>query len=108
MTDMHLIRPYEGERDITSLVFYPLQFAPNNEELKCQWLERGMKFKEYMTPKHRYYIGRSLTCRPTGTRPQEDNFPKHTESIDSQVCLYHCYLQSMNTLIFGVGGRRFR
>lgn len=85
LTYQHNIKAYKGERDITSLIFYPLKYAPNRDELKSRWLKRGKVFKEFMTPKHRYYFGRSLTSRPTGSRPPEDDFPKHAETIDSQV-----------------------
>ena len=79
------IKPFEGERDITTLDIYPLRFANNPENLLDTWRARGEAFREYMTFKHKYYTGTSLVCHPNGTRPQQDEFPKHVETIDSQV-----------------------
>jgi len=112
LTYKHHIKPYKGERDITSLAFYPLRFAPNQEELKSKWLARGQAFKDFMSPKHRYYFGSSLIVRPTGFHSQEDELPKHAEHIDSQVVVdftealsanpnwtpYFAVLTMMNTL----------
>ena len=85
ITFTHRMPPFEGTRDITSLEFYPLKFAPEREQLRSTWLRRGRMFKDLITPKHKYYFGKSLTCHPDGYRQQEDELPKHAENIDSQV-----------------------
>ena len=80
-----ILKAYQGHRAITSLPFYPLRFAPNCEELKSKWIARGRSFLEFMTPKHKYFVGKSLIHRPSGIRAEGDNFPKHAENIDSEV-----------------------
>ena len=77
--------PFSGERDITSLNFYPLRYAPKVEELKSKWKARGEAFREYTTFKYMYYIGKTLTSSPSGYRAPDDSYPKHVENIDSQV-----------------------
>ena len=80
------IKPFEGERDVTSLEFYPLRFVSKRKEMEANWLRRGKVFKNFMTPKHRYYTGKSLSCPPDGLRPVEnDGFPKHADNVESQV-----------------------
>ena len=77
--------PFEGEREITSLQCYPLSHTSKADDLKSKWTARGEAFREYITFKYKYYTGKSLTCRPDGTRRSENEYPKHAENIDSQV-----------------------
>ena len=79
------IIPFSGERDITSLEFYPLRYSPKADEQISRWKARGEAFREYTTFKYRYYTGKSLTCAPDGYHPPEHEYPKHTENVDSQV-----------------------
>ncbi len=77
--------PFSGEKDITSLQCYPLRYAAKPDEMKSKWKARGEVFREYMTFKYRYYTGKTLTCSPSGFRGPDDNYPRHSENIDSQV-----------------------
>lgn len=79
------IDPFKGFKDITSLSIYPLRFAKNQIELRSKWLARGKRFREYVTPRHLYYEGRSITSRPAGYQTELDNFPKYSGNIDSEV-----------------------
>lgn len=82
---MFYVIPYLGERDITSLQYYPLSYSPEADEMKSKWKARGEAFREYTTFKYRYYTGKSLTCEPNGYHGSGDEYPKHAENIDSQV-----------------------
>ena len=77
--------PFSGEREITSLMCYPLRYAPKVDELKSKWKARGEAFRDYRSFKYRYYTGKTLTCAPDGYHTFEDGYPKHSENIDSQV-----------------------
>ena len=79
------ILPFEGERDVTSLHFYPLRYAPKADELKSKCKARGETFCEHTTFKYRYYTGKTLTCAPDGFHSSEQGYPKHAENVDSQV-----------------------
>ena len=85
LTFQFYMKPYPGERDITTLHVYPLRYAPKVLELKSKWKARGEAFREYTTFKYRYYTGKTLTSAPDGYHTPEDDYPKHSESIDSQV-----------------------
>lgn len=41
------IKPFDGERDITSLEFYPSRFLHNAEERRTQLKARGQRFREF-------------------------------------------------------------
>lgn len=79
------IYPFKGYKDITSLSVYPLRFAKNQAELRSKWLARGRRFREYVTPRHLYYEGRSITSRPEGYQNEADAFPRYSGNIDSEV-----------------------
>ena len=88
-TFMYLFRidSFPGQRDISSLPFYPLKYLDNADHLCSKWKARGEAFREFHTFVHKYYVGRSLTSYPNGDVPPDDNFPKHAENIDSQVVI---------------------
>ncbi len=81
------IDAFPGQRDISSLPFYPLEYLANVDRLCSKWKARGEAFREFHTFVHKYYIGRSLTSHPNGDCPPEDDLPKHAENIDSQVVI---------------------
>ncbi len=81
------IDPFPGQRDISSLPFYPLKYLANADHLCSKWKARGEAFREFHTFVHKYYIGRSLTSHPNGDSPTDDNLPKHAENIDSPVVI---------------------
>ena len=77
--------PFQGERDIASLVCYPLRYSAKADELRSKWRSRGEAFRDYTTFKYRYYTGKSLTSPPDGRCHDESEYPKHPDNIDSQV-----------------------
>ena len=81
------IDPFTGQRDISSLPCYPLDYLANAGHLRSKCKARGEAFREFHTFVHKYYIGRSFTSHPNGDRPSEDNLPRHAENIDSQVVI---------------------
>lgn len=81
------IDPFLGQRDISSLPCYPLDYLANAGHLRSKWKARGEAFQEFHTFVHKYYIGRSLTSHPNGDCPSGDDLPRHAENIDSQVVI---------------------
>ena len=81
------IDAFPGQRDISSLPFYPLKYLADADRLCSKWKARGEAFREFHTFVHKYYIGRSLTSHPNGDSPPDDRLPKHAENIDSQVVI---------------------
>ncbi|KAI9680202.1 MAG: hypothetical protein M1829_001439 [Trizodia sp. TS-e1964] len=81
------IKPYEGEREITSLEYYPLRYAENYDELRAGFKRNGERFREFVTFKHKYYTGMTLVRHPCGCAIAGDNAPKHPENIDSEVII---------------------
>ena len=79
------IDAFPGQKDISSLAFYPLKYVADADRLCSKWKARGEAFREFHTFVHKYYIGRSLTSHPNGDYPPDDDLPKHAENIDSQV-----------------------
>jgi len=55
------IRPYEGEKPVTSLPVYPLKFLPDLEKAKERLLVRGRCFLKMLDVSHKYYEGLSLS-----------------------------------------------
>ncbi|KAG0636601.1 hypothetical protein HOY80DRAFT_1017349 [Tuber brumale] len=55
------IRPYEGEKPVTSLPVYPLKFLPDLEKTRERLLARGKSFLQMLEVSHRYYEGLSLS-----------------------------------------------
>jgi len=54
------IRPFQGERDITSLEVFPLRFVEDADELKTKLKERGKLFCDLAnTSQARYYNGKT-------------------------------------------------
>ena len=79
------IRPFEGERDITSLEVYPSRLLENHSERRASLRIRGEKFREFTTFKHRTYKGPTLKCHPCGCSYDDETISKINENIDSQV-----------------------
>ena len=79
------IETFTGQRDISALPFYPLEYVANADHLRSKWKARGEAFREFHTFVHKYYIGRSLTSHPNGDCPAKDDLPYHAENINSQV-----------------------
>ncbi|KAG0124130.1 hypothetical protein HOY82DRAFT_588070 [Tuber indicum] len=55
------IRPYEGEKPVTSLPVYPLKFLPDLEKTRERLVARGKSFLQMLDVSHRYYEGLSLS-----------------------------------------------
>ncbi|KAK4693080.1 hypothetical protein P7C71_g4245, partial [Lecanoromycetidae sp. Uapishka_2] len=77
------IKPFDGEREITSLEFYPSRFVRNAEARRAELKTRGEKFRGYRTFQHQQYKGMTFACQPCGTEFSEDK--TNPEPIDSQV-----------------------
>ena len=79
------IEPFPGQRDISSLPFYPLKYLANADRLCSKWKTRGDAFREFHTFAYKYYIGKSLTSYPNGDSSPHDDLPTYAENIDSHV-----------------------
>lgn len=88
------IAPFEGERSIRSLEIYPLRFATNPSKIRDRLRQRGEKFVEYTTWRHRYCHGRTLVCQPDGCslsgkmpvrQPDYVEISPPSELVDSEV-----------------------
>ncbi|KEQ89922.1 hypothetical protein M438DRAFT_361355 [Aureobasidium pullulans EXF-150] len=60
------IKPFEGERDITSLDVYPTKYHKDFEPIRQQLLTRGHKFLKLTKPTHMRYYGRTYDSHPCG------------------------------------------
>lgn len=79
------IKPYDGEREITSLEVYPSRFMQDAVEVRSKLQKRGEKFRQFSTFQHRNYRGSTLPCHPCGCRMTAVDSPKAPEHIDSAV-----------------------
>ena len=84
---VHRIRPFEGERDITSLPCYPLRFKENHGDYRRKLKSLGEKYQEYLSLKHLSYTGSTLICNPTGDRidDTEGKLLRHPSHVDSDI-----------------------
>lgn len=62
----YIITYFDGERDITSLPFFPWRFVHDHEGLRDRLIQRGKEFLGYRDRQHRYHIGTTLTRSPDG------------------------------------------
>ncbi len=79
------IKPFEGERDITSLEVYPSKYLKNKTERRAQLKTRGEMFRNFTIFKHQHYEGPTFVCQPCGCTYLSDSIPRNTEQIDSSV-----------------------
>lgn len=86
VTEYFYIKPFQGEKDISSLEIHPLRLAKDAMGIRERLRDRGLKFCEFRSPQHRYYAGLSLTHQPSGI-PILDHrgTMMHPENIASQV-----------------------
>ena len=79
------IKPFDGEREISSLEVFPSRFFKNIEERKAVLKARGEVFRGFTTFKHKLYKGPTLDCHPCGCPYNPNSVSPNIESIDSQV-----------------------
>ena len=79
------IKPFQGERDITSLEVYPWRYAKDYVRLRSSLKDRGQKFQDLLTLKYRFYKGSTLVCQPCGCGFLENCLPSYPEQIESEV-----------------------
>lgn len=60
------IKPFDNEKDITSLEVYPAGYHENFDPIRQQLLERGRKFLKLTKPTHMSYYGRTYNSHPGG------------------------------------------
>lgn len=80
------ILPFSGEKEITSLDFYPVRFRKDGQaELLQHTSKGGETFKTILTTgfKHFYYTGLTTVTQPCGCPLQTE--PMHQEFVDSEV-----------------------
>jgi hypothetical protein len=79
------IVPFKGERDITSLDFFPVRFLKAAQDMIEDHLNKGkMVFDNIATSfTHYYYAGPTLVVQPCGCPIQND--PLHQEHVESEV-----------------------
>lgn len=77
--------PFVGEREITSLDFYPVRFMKGGQEKLLDHTELGKEtFRTIATGfTHFYYSGLTMVTQPCGCPLQEE--PMHQEYIESEV-----------------------
>src|SRR5690606_2752586 len=56
---------YPGEKDIMSLIIYPLRFAKNPETIKESLRQQGLRFVRAIEKKHLVYNGWTVAFSPT-------------------------------------------
>lgn len=85
--DVHRIRSFEGERDITSLSCYPFRYVENHGAYRRKLQELGRKYQEYLSLKHLSYTGSTLICTPVGDRidDTEGKRIRHPSHVDSDI-----------------------
>jgi hypothetical protein len=78
------IMPFKGERDITSLDFFPVRFLKSARDMLRAHQDKGrMIFDNIATFTHYYYAGPTLVVQPCGCPLQND--PLHQEHVESEV-----------------------
>ena len=78
VTRRHSIRPYEGIRALEQLLFYPLLYSSNLEEIKRKMIERGKKYVSLNNVHHKKYDSKAQALAPSRkktTLGEEDYFP---------------------------------
>lgn len=77
--------PFSGEKDITSLDFYPVRFMKGGQEKLLDHTEMGKEtFRTIATGfTHFYYAGLTMVTQPCGCPLQEE--PMHQEFVESEV-----------------------
>lgn len=79
------IMPFKGERDITSLDFFPIRFLKAAQHTIKEHLTKGKWIFDNITTSftHYYYAGPTLVVQPCGCPLQKD--PVHQEHVESEV-----------------------
>ncbi len=87
VTDQFKIRPYEGERLVTSFNFFPFRFVKDYKKVLAQFTENGKEFINKIATKHRAYNWWTLTRDPRGnpTVDADGNEIKRPEHVNSEV-----------------------
>ena len=79
------IMPFQGDRDILSLDFFPMRFWKAAQNTVQEHLDKGKIIFENMTNSftHYYYAGPTLTTQPCGCSIQKDIL--HQEHVESEI-----------------------
>jgi hypothetical protein len=79
------IVPFKGERDITSLDFFPVRFLKAAQHTIKEHLTKGKWIFDNITTSftHYYYVGPTLVVQPCGCPLQKDPLPQ--EHVESEV-----------------------
>ena len=85
--DKFEIKPYEGERPITSLKVCPFRFIPDYEKVKGMYSEISRGFLGWIDTKHATYDSWTVTHDPRGakTTDMDGSEVKRAEHINSEV-----------------------
>jgi len=86
------IKPFDNEREITSLEVFPTGYHANFETVREQLLERGRKFVKLTEPTHLNYYGQTYVSHPCGPRQRNryyrpDTPLSATPFVDSEVMI---------------------
>ena len=79
------IKPFQGEREITSLEVYPWRYVKDCAKVRSSLKARGEKFREFLTFKYRFHKGSTLVCQPSGLPFARNSIPNYPEQIQSEV-----------------------
>lgn len=80
------IRPFEGEREITKLGFYPTSYL-DDQDMVSDAIEHGRNFKALMESKFGFYRGWTLSKSPSGEVTERKGPTFNIEHIDSDVII---------------------
>lgn len=81
------IKPFPGEREITSLEVYPWRYLKDREKIRDSLKDRGEKFREFLNFQYRFYKGPTMVCQPEGWGFAGNSFPVYPEQIESEVII---------------------
>lgn len=87
VTNYFTLRPYDEERNVTSLAVYPLRFAPNAAQILDHAKTMGKKLLASIHDRHGAYSGWTLLHDPQG-QPMSDsqgNYTRTPEHINSEI-----------------------
>ena len=81
------ILPFEGERDITTLDFFPLRYLKNSQEILKDNLDIDKMIYGHMASlySHYYYVGPTLTTQPCSCPLQKEHI--YQEHVESEVII---------------------
>ena len=82
------IWPFDGEKEITSLIAFPLHYAPNAAQIRETLVARGKKYYSMTGVRHLEYNGPTYSRGPNGEEIKADTDyvpPRQYENVQARV-----------------------